>query len=1179
MNPVLRWLIVVVFVVWLLLLSMLGVFYGLLSTTGGSRWLLEKVDSSVDQMDLSWSTIDGSLMQGLEFRDLDLLLQGARVEAGLFSIQWNLFDLLQAEMALSNLRFSNIVVTMAESETSAEDQAWPSVSLPIALALNSARVENLEIIQAGGSQTIDLLMFSGGLRSDDLSLQQFLVEKGSQGIELSGQMELTPPYALAMDMQWHTILGRNNENLAVEAGGRITGNLAEISLNHRFLAPVSLETVGILETGFDASRMGFQPDSFVANLESSWSFENFAIPGQDLHLTSSGKLNIVGGLDTSQIDGSFSFSIPEFGQLPHQQIDLSAEVQKSNARFSQLQIDAGFGQIVGDGTIHWDEAPSWDLSLQLSEFDPGHFVTEIPGSIQAVVSSSGQMNGEALEAEIHIGQLSGQIRGFPLSGSGDLAYRANTFFADSLVIRAGDNRLRLDATWGSNLDLSWDLVASELSQLYPGLDGTLSMNGTASGQPDMPEIRAQVSAEYVRFQDISAETIQATISSGSSNGNRAGQAVDLSVTNLGRGEQHLNLQLQMLGGLNQHEYNLQLSSATSVEDMSARIVGTAVFDEQTWQSDVDELALNPGFGGQWTLAATAEQPKLSVARDQMGLSPFCLQNGSSDICATQASYASGSFDLAANLSQIQMELLNEFLPQDVRISGGLSGSLGLRGPLNELEGNIDLSVPEIILTITQLQKTEFHRLSANEFSGVYEDAQINLGLRSELSGNGLIDGEAQIDIRPEEKPLNARLEARFSELTWLDPFLPQLSDLDGDTTIDIQVSGTLQNPVIGGDMRMANLTAFVPETGILLEQGRIDLVNRSAANWDLSATMISEEGTLDIDGGLTLNSPADWNIEMAIRGDQFNAYSLNSTEVYVSPDLELRLSPKNLNVTGDVFLPRASFVIRSLPTSAVKVSPDEVVISEQSGFDTTEQRGPALTADVNLLLGDQVMFEGFNIQGRLTGQLRLRESAGMPQRVEGNIEIVDGTYSAYGQELTIDPGQLGFSGPAENPSLNVRAYRTVGNDLVGVHLGGTVETLSSALYSAPAMPQTEILSLLVTGKSLSNTSSSEGNQLVSALTSLGIAQSALITESLQNTLNLDVLEISASEDIEESSVTIGKYLSPKLFISYAQDILTPESSVSLDYILSDRIKINAKSGATQSMDIFYRFERCPDCSP
>lgn len=1176
MKILLRWIIIFFLVVWLLLISILGASYGLLSTTGGSRWLLEQADSRIEQLEFSWSHIDGSLMRGLEFQDLNVLAQGNRVQAESFSIQWNLFDVLQAEVALSNLSIRNMKVILAEPGDSAESQIWPSISLPIALELNRARIETLEIIQSEESQTVDLLMFSGGLGSDGLTIRHFLLEQGSQGIELSGQLELSPPYDLALDVQWHTSVSQESENFAIKGKARLVGNFAEISLDHRFLTPIALETAGTLETGFDAGRIGFNLDSFVANLENSWSFENFAIPGRDLHLTSSGELNIQGGIAASKIDGSFGLAIPGMEQFPQQQIDLTAEVQENRASLEGLQIDTGFGRIAGNGSVNWGEALSWSLALTLSDMDPGYFITEVPGSIRAVLSSSGQISADTLETELQIDQMSGEIRGFPLTGSGNLAYRENTLIANDLVIRAGDNQLGLNAAWGSNLDLSWDLLASDLSQLYPGLDGVLSMNGTAVGQPGRPEIRAQILAEPFRYEDISAERLQATISSSGSN---AGQTLDLSITNLGRGEQQLNLQLNMLGSLNQHEYALQVSSATSSEDVSVRIAGTAVFEEQSWGSDLNELAVNPGFGDPWILETTAPLPRLAIARNQAIISPFCLQSGAASICTTEASFDANRLNLVANLNQVQLEMLNGFLPRDVRISGGLSGNMGLSGPLGELEGNVELEAPEIVLTITQLQKTEFHRLSANQLSGTYENAQMNLRLRSELSGNGLINGEAQIDMRSDGKPVDARLEARFSELTWLDPFLPQLSDLDGDTNIDIQISGTLENPLIGGDVYISNLTAFVPDAGILLERGQIDLVNRSTGNWDLSAAITSGEGDLDINGGLTLNSLTDWNIEMAIRGDQFNAYALDSTQVYVSPDLELRLSPLSIDVTGDVLLPRADFVIKSLPASTVNVSDDEIVIGGETGLDSRERQGPELTADINLLLGDQVMFQGFNIQGRLAGQLRLREAEGMPQRVEGSIEIVDGTYSAYGQELTIDPGRLSFNGPAENPSLNVRAYRTVGGNLVGVHLGGTVETLSSNLYSAPALPQTEILSLLITGKSLSNTTSSEGNQLVSALTSLGIAQSALITQSLQNTLSLDVLEISASEDIEESSVTIGKYLSPRLFISYAQDILTPESSVSLDYILSDRIKINAKSGATQSMDIFYRFERCPDCSP
>jgi translocation and assembly module TamB len=1175
MNPILRWLIISLFVLWLLVVAILAVGYGLLSTNSGSRWLLEKVDSSVSQLELSWQTAEGSLMQGLDFQDLRVFAQGTTVEADYFALQWDLFDLLKTEMTLNDLRVRNLVVVLPEAEEpTAEPSPWPSVSLPIAFVMNTARVEGIRVNQPGGEEglRIDLLEFSGVLRSSNLRIDQFLIEQGDYGAELAGRITLAPPYSLSAGIQWHGGATIDGDDLVLEGRGEVSGDLARIALEHHLLEPLSLETVGTLETGFDASRMGLQPNQFTTQLENSWDINNFALPTLAYHLTSSGQLDVEGGLQNSQIDARFRFSVPELGQLPRQQVSLGAQIQGNTANLQTFEVNTGFGQLNGHGDVQWANVPSWNFTLQLSGIDPGHFVTELPGSIEATLVSSGQWQNDALDTALQIEHLEGQLRGFPLSGEGNLAYRDNRIVVDVLQVRAGDNRLRLDGFWGTGLELAWNLAAPQLNQLYPGLDGTLSIEGTATGQPSSPEVSARVSADAVQYQDISAGSIRGSIRGGA----RSSQMLDLSVTDLALGEQQFDLTLGMSGNLSQHQYDLQLTPTTLGQEMNARLSGSAVVEDERWTSDIGVLDLDLGFAGQWSLA-NPDQTGVSIARNGVALSSFCLQSGAATLCPAPASFENGEVNLAVELGQIPIDLFNEFMPQDVRITGGVSGNLELSGPLDELQGNVELGAPEIILTISQLQQTEFHRLEANQLSGTYENSQISLNLDSQLAGNGLIDGQARLDLRSEETPLEARLEARFSELTWLDPFLPQLSELDGDTRIDIDVSGTLQNPLVSGDMHMASLTAFVPEAGILLEQGRLDLENRGAGNWDLSASVQSGGGAIDLEGEVLLNSPGDWNIGLDITGDQFNAYAMDSTQVYVSPALDLRLSPQRIDVSGDIHLPRADFVIRELPASTVKVSRDEVVISEQPDADSQQQGGPDFSADVNLMLGDEVMFEGFNIQGRLAGQLRLREAPDAPRRVEGSIEIIDGTYSAYGQELTIDPGQLVFNGSAENPSLNVRAYRTVEGNLVGVHLGGTVETLSSTLYSAPALPQTEILSLLVTGKSLSNTTSSEGNQLVSALTSLGIAQSALITESLQNTLNLDVLEISASEDIEDSSLTIGKYLSPSLFISYAQDILTPNSSVSLDYFLTDRIKINAKSGATQSMDIYYRFERCPDC--
>lgn len=62
---------------------------------------------------------------------------------------------------------------------------------------------------------------------------------------------------------------------------------------------------------------------------------------------------------------------------------------------------------------------------------------------------------------------------------------------------------------------------------------------------------------------------------------------------------------------------------------------------------------------------------------------------------------------------------------------------------------------------------------------------------------------------------------------------------------------------------------------------------------------------------------------------------------------------------------------------------------------------------------------------RLAGSLELRSNADTKQvsRLTGSLRTVRGTYKAYAQQLAIEEGVLRFSGPLDNPSLDILALR------------------------------------------------------------------------------------------------------------------------------------------------------------
>ena len=54
---------------------------------------------------------------------------------------------------------------------------------------------------------------------------------------------------------------------------------------------------------------------------------------------------------------------------------------------------------------------------------------------------------------------------------------------------------------------------------------------------------------------------------------------------------------------------------------------------------------------------------------------------------------------------------------------------------------------------------------------------------------------------------------------------------------------------------------------------------------------------------------------------------------------------------------------------------------------------------------------------------------------------------------------------------------------------------------------------------------------------------------------------------------LGKYITPRIFIRYAVGLFETENSLAIDYTMTERIKLQATSGESQSIDVTYTVEQ------
>ena len=83
----------------------------------------------------------------------------------------------------------------------------------------------------------------------------------------------------------------------------------------------------------------------------------------------------------------------------------------------------------------------------------------------------------------------------------------------------------------------------------------------------------------------------------------------------------------------------------------------------------------------------------------------------------------------------------------------------------------------------------------------------------------------------------------------------------------------------------------------------------------------------------------------------------------------------------------------------------------------------------------------------------------------------------------------------------------------------------------------------------------------------------LLLGGLGTRLGLDEVSLERDSDSNDTTVVLGKALSPKLFVSYGISIAEAINTIKLRYTLNERWSLKAEAGIEQSADIEYRIER------
>ena len=236
-------------------------------------------------------------------------------------------------------------------------------------------------------------------------------------------------------------------------------------------------------------------------------------------------------------------------------------------------------------------------------------------------------------------------------------------------------------------------------------------------------------------------------------------------------------------------------------------------------------------------------------------------------------------------------------------------------------------------------------------------------------------------------------------------------------------------------------------------------------------------------------------------------------------------------VTGNVLVGPLNVRI---PGASRQVDIPQVAVERVSARRTASL--PVVTR-LNVVLDapQQIYVRGRGLDAEFGGKLTVTGTAGAPQ-IHGSLSALRGHYTLLDRSLDLADSSVRFEGPVPpSPYLAIKATtRAQGTDIT-LNVVGTAVKPQLALSSSPALPQDEVLALLLFGRKLANISAFEALKLAQAtrvMAGLDGGEPGILDKA-RETLGVDTLDIGSSEE-GDTTVTTGKYLTDDVYLSYQQ---------------------------------------------
>ncbi|MFP1815822.1 translocation/assembly module TamB domain-containing protein [Lonsdalea quercina] len=839
---------------------------------------------------------------------------------------------------------------------------------------------------------------------------------------------------------------------------------------------------------------------------------------------------------------------------------------------AHLRLDAFEGYSDITAKVDWRDAINWSSALTISGINTGRQWADWPLRLNGIIKANGKVvSGSDWQVQVPQLQMDGSIRRNKLTAKGSLSGNAAGLWnVPGLNLALGRNQINVKGKLDDRWQLLADINAPELNGMLPGLGGHILGNLHLDGRRDAPQVRADLTASSLRWQDLRIQRID--LKSDVRTDQQIQGTLALKVAQLTQGSLKVS-SVDLEAGGNETKHQLQLT--VKGEPVSGQLALNGSFDraQERWRGTLNHTRFDTPVG-EWRLTQAMSLDYLAAAQ-KITVGTHCWVNPHAEVCVPKPIEAGPSGHASVRLNRFDLAMLEPFLSEDTVLTGRFSGDA-------DVSWQASGGLPQAKVTLNGDGVSVRQQMQGGALPVVFDTLTLNAGLdrgqakigwRMAIRGNGRLNGDVLISDPQQRRNLSGTVTIDTLSLDMLNPALQQGEKAAGILNANLRLGGNVERPQLFGQMVLEKLDIDGNWMPVDLKNGRLAVYFNGMSS-TLQGFLKTTQGQVNLAGGADWSQPDAWRARVAVKGDRMRVTVPPMVRLDVSPDIVFEATPQLLALNGSVNIPWARIVVHDLPASSVGVSSDEVMLNEEGKPTQEKSTSIPINSNLTIHIGDDVKLDAYGLTANLAGDLKVaQDERGLG--LNGQINIPSGRFKAYGQDLQVRKGQLLFAGPPGQPMLNIEAIRNPDNTeddvTVGIRVTGSASAPKLEVFSDPTMSQQEALSYLLRGQGL-DSSGTDSSMMTSALIGLGVAQTGQVVGKIGEAFGVSNLALDTQGAGDNSQVVVSGYVAPGLQVKYGVGIFDSLATLTLRYRLMPKLYLEAVSGVSQALDVLYQFE-------